>query len=377
MRKYILILLLFLSSFAQAQFGWSGLSANQWVSFSDAQGSGIWNNIPLPPSTQWMTKANAKYFLDIDTSSLGSVAQNQWITKSQLTGSSYSSSNTAYWQLSFFNGRYGQMIIYKNGSMIVNSSTDGANGTFSVMVGDIIHVYIYISYGGTCDGIIDAFGDNVLSDVIYCTGSGATQDDTFTWQPIYGSLSIYGIFRAPVSIYHSAAISNTYLKNNCGNGYVGSAVVYSVAYDKYQSLTSQYDADHKAVMDMLNFGQTYANSNGSCTAIAGYYNRIRYIFSTNNTNIEKSPYVFVLTRTSPNGDIFINRNTSWQGDIGANTGDVITITVTPTTPCTSIINIKGGVNYYTTSTSSGALTYTFTDNISMGEVDMKASMQKN
>ncbi|WP_160710866.1 DUF5977 domain-containing protein [Chitinophaga solisilvae] len=66
-------------------------------------------------------------------------------------------------------------------------------------------------------------------------------------------------------IYYSVAKSGTYTRNNCQPGFTGSSVTYTVPAGRYQSLTSQADADQQAVNDVNNNGQTYANNNGQCT----------------------------------------------------------------------------------------------------------------
>ncbi len=69
---------------------------------------------------------------------------------------------------------------------------------------------------------------------------------------------------ATVTTYYNTARSQVFNKNNCGSGYVGSAVTYSVPANKYSSTTSQADANNKAQNEINANGQTYANTNGSC-----------------------------------------------------------------------------------------------------------------
>ncbi|MFE3872714.1 DUF5977 domain-containing protein [Flavobacterium sp. ZS1P70] len=68
-----------------------------------------------------------------------------------------------------------------------------------------------------------------------------------------------------VITYTSAAKSGTFTKNTCAAGGFGSSVTYIVASGAYSSSLSQADADGKAQNDVNNNGQTYANTNGTCT----------------------------------------------------------------------------------------------------------------
>ena len=71
----------------------------------------------------------------------------------------------------------------------------------------------------------------------------------------------------PVAIFSSVSKSGSFTRNNCGTGYTGGAVTYTVAAGAYTSTLSQTDADLQAQNDVTNNGQGYANTNGTCTAI--------------------------------------------------------------------------------------------------------------
>jgi hypothetical protein len=77
---------------------------------------------------------------------------------------------------------------------------------------------------------------------------------------------------SPSTVYYNVQTSATAVKSDCGTGYTGSTVTYSVAAGKYSSTISQADADSKAVTDLSANKQAYANANGTCTAIPVYYN---------------------------------------------------------------------------------------------------------
>lgn len=67
------------------------------------------------------------------------------------------------------------------------------------------------------------------------------------------------------TIYFNISKSETYVKNNCATGGVGSSVTYTVAAGAYTSTISQADVDTKAQVDVTTNGITYANTNGICT----------------------------------------------------------------------------------------------------------------
>lgn len=65
--------------------------------------------------------------------------------------------------------------------------------------------------------------------------------------------------------FYNTATGNYYTRNNCGPGYTGSNVYYSVSAGTYFSTTSQKAANLLALSDVVNNGQAYANANGTCT----------------------------------------------------------------------------------------------------------------
>jgi hypothetical protein len=76
-----------------------------------------------------------------------------------------------------------------------------------------------------------------------------------------------------ITVYYNKAVSATATKNDCPTGSTGSTVTYSVAAGKYSSTVSQSDADSKASADLTANTQTYANTNGTCSAVkTTYYN---------------------------------------------------------------------------------------------------------
>ncbi|HMR93578.1 MAG TPA: DUF5977 domain-containing protein, partial [Chitinophagaceae bacterium] len=71
-------------------------------------------------------------------------------------------------------------------------------------------------------------------------------------------------------VYYSALKSGNFTRNNCSSGYTGSTVTYTVPAGTYTSTISQADADQQAQDDVNTNGQSYANTNGTCTQTAIY-----------------------------------------------------------------------------------------------------------
>jgi YD repeat-containing protein len=67
--------------------------------------------------------------------------------------------------------------------------------------------------------------------------------------------------------YYNTSQSNSFTRNNCGVGYVGSTVSYTVSASVYSSSISQVDANKKALNDIVANGQNYANTVGTCTVV--------------------------------------------------------------------------------------------------------------
>lgn len=71
-------------------------------------------------------------------------------------------------------------------------------------------------------------------------------------------------------LYYNLPIAETYAKNNCGPGYIGSEVPVTVPPNTFSSALSQADADAQAEAYLLANGQNTANANGTCIQL--YYN---------------------------------------------------------------------------------------------------------
>jgi hypothetical protein len=75
-------------------------------------------------------------------------------------------------------------------------------------------------------------------------------------------------------IYYNTEQSQTFQKNNCPPGYMGTMVAYTVQAGKYCSMVSQEAANAVALLEISDNGQDYANEHGSCTDMV-FYNTIQ------------------------------------------------------------------------------------------------------
>ncbi|MFN0290106.1 DUF5977 domain-containing protein [Pedobacter helvus] len=73
-------------------------------------------------------------------------------------------------------------------------------------------------------------------------------------------------YRTAISatLYQNTLQSQLFTRNNCGTGYAGGEVLYTVAANTYSSTLSQAAADALALADISANGQNYANNNGTC-----------------------------------------------------------------------------------------------------------------
>ncbi|MBL7722744.1 MAG: hypothetical protein JNK27_01280 [Chitinophagaceae bacterium] len=64
--------------------------------------------------------------------------------------------------------------------------------------------------------------------------------------------------------FKSGFLTQNFTKNDCGAGYEGSVVAYTVPANAFGSMISQADADQQAQSDLAFNGQAFANANGIC-----------------------------------------------------------------------------------------------------------------
>jgi len=124
------------------------------------------------------------------------------------------------------------------------------------------------------------------------------------------------------SVYYNIQMSDVATKNDCGSGFIGSTVTYTVPAGYYSSTISQADADNIAINRLRDNKQFYANAKGTCTLAptqaAVYYNvqmsdiatkndcGSGYIGSTVTYTVPAEYYSSTISQTDAN-NIAINR----------------------------------------------------------------------
>lgn len=76
----------------------------------------------------------------------------------------------------------------------------------------------------------------------------------------------YNYTTTVVPLYYNVEKIQTFIKNNCNDGFQGNNYIYTVPADSYSSSVSQVDADNLAQNDINSNGQTAANNFGTCSA---------------------------------------------------------------------------------------------------------------
>jgi hypothetical protein len=101
-----------------------------------------------------------------------------------------------------------------------------------------------------------------------------------------------------VAMYYNAVLNQSFTRNNCSAGYIGSQVTYTVPAGTYSSTISQGDADTQAQTDVNINGQNYANANGTCIQM----------FNVTGSNSKNKNYTvnFYNTGTSTNYSFTLN-----------------------------------------------------------------------
>jgi len=188
--------------------------------------------------------------------------------------------------------------------------------------------------------------------------------------------------------YYNTLTSGTAIKDNCGNSYTGSAVIYTVTANKYSSTVSQSDADNKAASDITTNKQSYANANGTCTLIplTTYYNTqisgtaiknscgTGYIGSTVTYTIIANKYSSTISQADANAKATADLTANKQTYANANG----TCTIVPTTV---YFNVKitrtatknnCGTGYVGSKVNYAVSANTYTSTISQADADAKA-----
>ena len=124
-----------------------------------------------------------------------------------------------------------------------------------------------------------------------------------------------------VTTYYSVSESGTATRNNCGAGYTGSTVTYTVSAGAYTSIISQADANNQAIADATANKQTYANTNGTCTPFSQpLWNSVKQPTKYDNGLWPQKRLVIPRDTTNKitgsiavmNGNFFLKDTTKWK-----------------------------------------------------------------
>ncbi len=144
--------------------------------------------------------------------------------------------------------------------------------------------------------------------------------------------------------YFSVEKSGSFTRNNCGGGYLGSVVTYTIAAGAYTSTISQADADQKAQNDINTNGQAYANTNGVCVA-----GGTLYVSSGSGMNM---PYTVTFTNIS--NPSLNNSFSIYPGSNNYNAGSIAggayNVTVAPQYPFSTTIEMNFNGTVYSGTT---------------------------
>ena len=217
---------------------WSDIAGNDWFTFTQAQGSGFTMHVALPTSDDWMTKAEVIEHIDIVHSNLSPFNDNDWVTKNAL------SSATVYWNV------VKSASIAKNDCGGIYVTGSGTSVTYTVPA----NTYSSTVDQATADALAQADVD--ANKQSYANAHGSCTLRTTAWR---------GITPFCVQqVFGNEVMSASAIKSNCGSGYVGIPVVYTIPVNTYYAST-QKAANDLAQVDLNTNTQSHANSASSGT----------------------------------------------------------------------------------------------------------------
>jgi hypothetical protein len=117
-------------------------------------------------------------------------------------------------------------------------------------------------------------------------------------------------------MYYNTRKSGLFTRNNCGTGYNGGTITYTVADSIYLSQISQQAADAQAQQDVDTYGQEYANLNGSCTSTG------ITITTTNNAGLSGFTATCINISTAVQTVLYIPTSRGAAGSLPAGTYNI-------------------------------------------------------
>jgi len=205
--------------------------------------------------------------------------------------------------------------------------------------------------------------------------------------PDIGALEFGG---ATATVYYNTQVSKTATKNDCGTGYTGSTVTYTVKAGAYSSTVSQADADSKGAADLSTNAQTYANTNGTCTAAIVYYNKQVSATATKNncgTGYTGSTVTYTVAASKYSSTVSqADADSKAAADLSANTQTYANSNGTCTTATVTYYNVQMSATATKASCAKGykgsTVTYTvpagkYSSTISLADANAKATNDLN
>jgi hypothetical protein len=224
-----------------------------------ANANGTCTTIPVYYNTQQSATATKN---DCGTGSLGTtvtytVAANKFsstVSQADADGKATADLTANKQSYANANGTCTTIPVYYN-TQISASATKNDCGTGSVgtTVTYTVAANKFSSTVSQADADNKATADLTANKQAYANANGTCTIVAQTVSPIV----------APKIYYNNQKYASA-TKNDCGTGYTGSRVIYTVAAQKYSSTVSQADADKKATADLAANKQAYANANGTC-----------------------------------------------------------------------------------------------------------------
>jgi hypothetical protein len=283
----------------------------------------------------------------------------------------------------------GQAYFSTSNTVIKNNITHGGtitNGTVSgiSLSQNLNNTNPLMASPSTCDFRLMAGSPAINSGV----NVGLTCD--YLSYPIIGlpDIGAYEYQGASATIYYNTQMSSTAIKNDCGAGSTGSTVTYTVTAKKYSSTVSQSAADNLATTDLNTNKQAYANANGTCSAIAVYYNSqisatatkndcgTGYTGSTVTYTVPAKKYSSTVSQTAADNLAATDLNTNKQAYANAN-GTCTALPVSSSFGLTTVGSIpeKGDNGFWIANSFTAASNMTVSKmNIYVGTASGKARL---
>jgi hypothetical protein len=184
----------------------------------------------------------------------------------------------------------------------LNSAYSAVSGNLSLirgqstLTGALLNTYVYNPFVGmTSEADPNARNTSYEYDKLQRLTLARDHDNNILKRICYG----YSGQSGDCNTYYNVAQSGNFTRNNCGAGYQGSQVTYTVPAGTYSSTVDQPTANQLAQNDVTANGQAYANTNGTCSPAAQVnvqgYNTKAYSYSVKFINNETGLfYTFTL-----------------------------------------------------------------------------------